>query len=126
MDNKPEVRDYLMTRRNRVTPEQVGLQVFGNRRVPGLRRNEVAALAGVSVEYYTRVERGNLQGVSDSVIDAISLALRMDDTERTRLHALSRQADSSPVRSPRRRQAVSAGGSEASHRWDADARFPLR
>lgn len=102
MENKPEVRDFLMTRRNRVTPEQVGLPAFGNRRVPGLRRNEVAALAGVSVEYYTRVERGNLQGVSESVLDAIALALRMDETERAHLHDLGRLANSSPVRSPRR------------------------
>ncbi|MDF2509235.1 MAG: putative DNA-binding protein [Microbacterium sp.] len=102
MENRPEVRDFLMSRRNRVTPEQVGLPAFGNRRVPGLRRNEAAALAGVSVEYYTRVERGNLQGVSDSVLDAIALALRMDETERAHLHDLGRLANASPVRAPRR------------------------
>jgi transcriptional regulator with XRE-family HTH domain len=102
MENKPEVRDFLMSRRSRVTPEQVGLPAFGNRRVPGLRRNEAAALAGVSVEYYTRVERGNLQGVSDSVLDAIASALRMDETERAHLHDLGRLANASPVRAHRR------------------------
>ena len=102
MENKPEVRDFLMSRRSRVTPEQVGLPAFGNRRVPGLRRNEAAALAGVSVEYYTRVERGNLQGVSDSVLDAIASALRMDETERAHLHDLGRLANASPVRAQRR------------------------
>ena len=102
MENKPEVRDFLTSRRGRVSPEQVGLPSFGNRRVPGLRRNEAAALAGVSVEYYTRVERGNLQGVSDSVLDAIASALLMDDTERMHLHDLARLSNASPVRSQRR------------------------
>ncbi|WP_314454762.1 helix-turn-helix transcriptional regulator [uncultured Microbacterium sp.] len=102
MENKPEVRDFLMSRRSRVTPEQVGLPAFGNRRVAGLRRNEVAALAGVSVEYYTRVERGNLQGVSNSVLDAIASALRMNETERAHLHDLGRLANTSPVKAPRR------------------------
>ena len=82
MDNRPEVRDFLKSRRDKVTPEQAGLPVYGTRRVSGLRRHEVAALAGVSVEYYTRLERGNLQGASDSVLEAIAQALRLDDAER--------------------------------------------
>lgn len=102
MENRPEVRDFLMSRRSKVTPEQAGLPSFGQRRVAGLRRNEAAALAGVSVEYYTRVERGNLQGVSESVLDAIANALRMDETERTHLHDLARASNASPVRSKRR------------------------
>lgn len=102
MENSSEVRDFLMSRRSRVAPEDVGLPVSGNRRVAGLRRSEAATLAGVSVEYYTRVERGNLHGVSDSVIDAIASALRMDDTERTHLHSLARAANGSPVRAKRR------------------------
>jgi transcriptional regulator with XRE-family HTH domain len=101
MVNQPEVRDFLMSRREKVTPEQVGLTSHGNRRVKGLRRNEVAAIAGVSVEYYTRLERGNLQGVSDSVLESVSLALRMDETERSHLYDLARAANSSPVRSRR-------------------------
>jgi len=102
MENKPEVRDFLMSRRSRVTPEQAGLHAFGNRRVSGLRRSEVAALAGVSVEYYTRVERGNLRGVSDAVLDAIAMALQMDETERAHLHDLARAVNASPVRARRR------------------------
>jgi transcriptional regulator with XRE-family HTH domain len=102
MGNSSEVRDFLISRRSRVAPEDVGLPATSNRRVPGLRRSEAAALAGVSIEYYTRVERGNLQGVSDSVLDAIASALRMGDTERTHLHTLARAANASPTRVKRR------------------------
>lgn len=103
MKNSPEVRDFLMSRRGRVTPEDVGLPPSDNRRrVAGLRRSEAATLAGVSVEYYTRVERGNLHGVSDSVIDAIASALRMDETERTHLHTLARAVNGVPLRAERR------------------------
>ena len=70
MDNRDEVRAFLRSRRAKVTPEQAGLAHYGrNRRVPGLRRSEVADLAGVSVEYYSQLERGNLPGVSESVLD---------------------------------------------------------
>ena len=78
------------------------MPVYGHRRVPGLRRSEVAMLAGVSVEYYTRLERGNLGGVSDSVLDALAQALRLDDTEREHLYALARAANASPARARRR------------------------
>src|SRR3954466_4437294 len=97
-----EVRDFLTTRRAKVRPEQVGLPAGGNRRVPGLRRTEVAMLAGVSVEYYARLERGNLSGVSDSVLDAISRALELDDAERDHLLHLARAANASPARRQRR------------------------
>jgi transcriptional regulator with XRE-family HTH domain len=70
--------------------------VYGQRRVPGLRRAEVSTLAGVSIEYYTRLERGNLKGVSDSVLDALARALRLDDTERMYLHDLARAAGPAP------------------------------
>jgi len=77
MDNRSEVRDFLTSRRARVTPEQAGLPSFGGqRRVKGLRREEVATLAGVSVEYYNRMERGNLSGVSEVVLDAVAGALQ--------------------------------------------------
>ncbi len=92
MDNHGEVRSFLTSRRAKVTPEQAGVASHGNRRVAGLRRGEVAALAGVSVEYYTRLERGNLAGVSESVLDALSRALRLDETERAHLAALARAA----------------------------------
>ncbi len=79
MPQNSEVRDFLTSRRGRIGPEQAGLPAYGgNRRVIGLRREEVAMLAGVSVDYYTRLERGNLAGVSDSVLDAIARALQLD------------------------------------------------
>jgi transcriptional regulator with XRE-family HTH domain len=102
MDNRAEVSAFLKSRRGRITPEQAGLPVYGHRRVPGLRRGEVAMLAGVSVEYYTRMERGDLSGVSDSVLDAVAQALRLDDTERDHLHALARAASATPARVRRR------------------------
>ncbi|MGW4380463.1 helix-turn-helix transcriptional regulator [Kitasatospora sp. NPDC004531] len=94
MDNREEAAAFLRSRRDRITPEQAGLPVHGLRRVAGLRRGEVAMLAGVSVEYYTRLERGNLKGVSESVLDAVALALRLDDTERMHLYDLARAAGS--------------------------------
>ncbi|MEU1804752.1 helix-turn-helix transcriptional regulator [Streptomyces sp. NPDC019937] len=102
MDNRAEVSAFLKSRRGRITPEQAGLPVYGHRRVPGLRRGEVAMLAGVSVEYYTRLERGDLSGVSDSVLDALAQALRLDDTERDHLYALARAASTTPARVRRR------------------------
>ena len=106
MDNRAEIRDFLKSRRDRVTPEQAGLPVYGSRRVAGLRRGEVAQLAGVSVEYYTRLERGNLGGVSDGVLDALAQALRLDETERTHLYDLARAANTTPARARRRPAAV--------------------
>jgi transcriptional regulator with XRE-family HTH domain len=102
MDNRAEISAFLKSRRDKITPEQAGLPVYGQRRVPGLRRNEVATLAGVSVEYYTRLERGNLSGVSDSVLEALAQALRLDDTERTHLYDLARAANTAPARVRRR------------------------
>lgn len=103
MDTESEIRDFLTSRRARIRPEQVELPGGPGRRVPGLRRNEVALLAGVSVEYYTRLERGRLGGVSDTVLDAIADALLLDDAERSHLADLARAANESPVRSRRRR-----------------------
>ncbi len=96
------MREFLTTRRANVTPEQAGLPTYGDkRRVPGLRREEVALLAGVSADYYIRLERGNLAGVSEQVLDALARALRLDDAERSHLHDLVR-ASAGPVRGPRR------------------------
>ena len=103
MDNRSEVRAFLTSRRAKVSPEQAGIPAYGSRRVAGLRRGEVAALAGVSVEYYTRLERGNLAGASDSVLDALANALQLDDTETAHLHHLARAAGPRPVRSRARR-----------------------
>jgi len=93
-----------MSRRARVTPEAVGLPAGGNRRVTGLRRSEAAALAGVSVEYYSKLERGAIGGASASVLESVSRALRLDDVERAHLFDLAHAADGIPVSGrPRRR-----------------------
>jgi transcriptional regulator with XRE-family HTH domain len=98
-----EIAEFLTSRRANVTPEQAGLPSYGRRRVPGLRREEVASLAGVSVEYYKRLERGNLSGVSDLVLEALARALQLDDAERAHLFDLARAAG--PL-TPRRRRPV--------------------
>jgi len=96
MDNRTEVRDFLTSRRARITPERAGLPLYGtNRRVAGLRREEVALLAGVSTDYYTRLERGNLTGVSESVLEALASALQLDESERTHLLDLAGAANAS-------------------------------
>src|SRR3954451_9881598 len=101
MTAKDDLRNFLATRRAKLTPQQAGLPVYGaNRRVTGLRREEVALLAGISVEYYTRLERGNVGGVSDSVLDGVAHALQLDDAERDHLHRLVRTA---ATRRPSRR-----------------------
>ncbi|MDP4510203.1 helix-turn-helix transcriptional regulator [Nonomuraea turcica] len=93
MDHRAEVREFLSSRRARITPDQAGLPAYGgNRRVKGLRREEVAMLAGVSIDYYVRMERGNLSGASDSVLDALARALQLDEAEREHLFALARAA----------------------------------
>lgn len=93
VDHRSEVRDFLTSRRARLAPEEAGLPAFGGlRRVQGLRREEVATLAGVSVDYYNRMERGNLSGVSESVLDALASALRLDEAERVHLADLARAA----------------------------------
>lgn len=103
--HRGEVREFLSSRRGRLTPDRAGLPTYGgNRRVPGLRREEVALLAGVSVDYYTRLERGDLSGASDGVLDALARALQLDDAETAHLFDLSRTANSSPAaRAPRKR-----------------------
>jgi len=104
-DVRAQIREFLSTRRARITPEQAGLPVYGGdrRRVTGLRREEVALLAGISSEYYTRLERGNATGVSDSVIEGISHALQLDEAERAHLLHLIHTA--ATTRPPRRRPA---------------------
>jgi transcriptional regulator with XRE-family HTH domain len=102
MDSRSEIRTFLTSRRARITPEQAGLPTYGGkRRVPGLRREEVALLAGVSVDYYTRLERGNAQGASESVLEAVARALQLDEAERAHLFDLARAANTTP-RAPRR------------------------
>ncbi|WP_432194261.1 helix-turn-helix transcriptional regulator [Streptomyces sp. bgisy027] len=112
MDHSPDragirtdIRDFLATRRAKLTPEQVRLPTSGRRRVPGLRREEVAVLAGVSTEWYTRMERGHIGSVSDDVIHAVAQALHLDEDERTYLFDLAR-ATRPATRAPRRRKDV--------------------
>ncbi|MGW1411394.1 helix-turn-helix transcriptional regulator [Streptomyces sp. NPDC002403] len=85
-----DLGDFLRSRRARIQPEEVGLQAYGRRRVPGLRREEVAQLAGVSVDYYIRLEQGRGPSVSDTVLDAIARVLRLDETEHTYLRTVAR------------------------------------
>ncbi|MGW6004544.1 helix-turn-helix transcriptional regulator [Oerskovia enterophila] len=106
MDLKAETRDFLTTRRARITPDRAGLPAYGtNRRVPGLRREEVAMLAGVSVDYYTRLERGSLGGVSEEVLEALAQALQLDEAEHRHLFDLARAANASGAARSRARRA---------------------
>jgi transcriptional regulator with XRE-family HTH domain len=106
MDHRAETQAFLTSRRARLSPRGAGFPAHGVRRVSGLRRGEVAVLAGVSVEYYTRLERGNLHGVSDSVLDAVARALQLDDTERTHLYDLARAATVPAATAKARRRAT--------------------
>ncbi|MEZ2392091.1 helix-turn-helix transcriptional regulator [bacterium RCC_150] len=91
MESRNEIREFLTTRRARITPAQAGLPVYGEtRRVPGLRRDEVAQLAAISVDYYIRLERGNVKGVSESVLEAVARALQLDGAERSHWLRLAR------------------------------------
>ncbi|MFC5824050.1 helix-turn-helix transcriptional regulator [Nonomuraea insulae] len=104
MDNRSEVREFLTSRRAKITPQQAGLAASGHRRVKGLRREEVAMLAGVSAEYYARMERGNLSGASEAVLDSLARALQLDDSERAHLMDLARTAGT--TRRPARRRSA--------------------
>jgi transcriptional regulator with XRE-family HTH domain len=102
MDNRAQVREFLASRRARITPGQAGLPAYGgNRRVKGLRREEVALLAGVSIDYYIRMERGDLAGASEAVLDGVANALQLDEAEREHLRALARSARPTATRRPR-------------------------
>lgn len=97
MTHSDDVRKFLTSRRARLTPEEAGLPAYGgNRRVAGLRREEVAMLAGMSIDYYIRLERGNLSGASDSVLEALARALQLDDAEAAHLFDLARAATAAP------------------------------
>jgi transcriptional regulator with XRE-family HTH domain len=110
MDSAHEMREFLVSRRARLTPEQAGLPNFGGRRrVAGLRREEVALIAGISVEYYTRLERGNATGMSESVLDGVSRALQLDEAEHAHLHNLARASSTASKPSSGRARAVTPG-----------------
>jgi transcriptional regulator with XRE-family HTH domain len=120
-DLRHEVREFLTTRRARITPDQVGLPSSSSRRVPGLRRSEVASLAGLSVEYYARLERGQIAGASAGVLDALARALQLDETERAHLLDLARAADGIPTSGRARRRTTTKGASRPSLRWAMEA-----
>ena len=101
MDHNSDIAEFLTTRRAKITPEQAGLPTYGRRRVKGLRREEVASLAGVSVEYYKRLERGNVAGVSELVLEGLARALQLDDAERAHLFDLARAANPAIPKRPR-------------------------
>ena len=106
MENNNDVREFLMSRRSRITPAQAGLPAYGGtRRVAGLKREEVAMLTGVSTEYYARLERGNLRGVSESVLESLAGALHLDEAERAHLLDLARAATPAPASRTRRARA---------------------
>jgi transcriptional regulator with XRE-family HTH domain len=90
--------DFLRSRRDRLKPEDVDISSYGARRVPGLRREELAQLAGVSVTYYSRLEQGQSHQASPSVIDSLADALQLSDDERVYLHTLARPAKAKPRR----------------------------
>jgi transcriptional regulator with XRE-family HTH domain len=116
-DNRADIRDFLASRRAKLQPEQVGLPAGNRRRVPGLRREEVAILAGVSPEWYSRLEKGNISGVSDDVLLAVSRALQLSDEECQYLFELARAAR--PMRrAPSRRKEV---GVAAPVQWLLDS-----
>lgn len=119
MDNRADVREFLTSRRAKVSPEELGLPTGSNRRVAGLRRSEVATLAGVSVEYYTRLERGAISGASPEVLDSIARALKLDDAERAHLFDLAHAA--SPVARPPKRRNAKTWSPHTSLQWILDA-----
>ncbi|MER6374736.1 helix-turn-helix transcriptional regulator [Streptomyces mirabilis] len=101
--NRADIRDFLVSRRAKITPEQAGLPAGTRRRVPGLRREEVAVLAGVSTEWYTRLEKGHISGVSEDVLAAVAQALHLDEDERTYLFDLAKAARPTRGTAPRRK-----------------------
>src|SRR5947208_1905207 len=120
VDSRAEVREFLLSRRAKISPQQAGLPEVGNRRVPGLRRGEVAALAGVSIEYYAKLERGAIAGASASVLDALARALQLDDAERGHLFNLAQAADGTLAGMRPRRRAGRAWTAPPSLQWVLD------
>ncbi len=121
MDNRADVREFLMSRRAKISPDTAGVIGGTNRRVPGLRRSEVAMLAGVSVEYYAKLERGAIAGASASVLEAVATALQLDDTERAHLFDLARAADGVPSSGRARRRTARSSAPRQSLQWALSA-----
>ncbi|MEU3493031.1 helix-turn-helix transcriptional regulator [Kitasatospora cineracea] len=121
MDNSQEVREFLTSRRAKISPERAGMPAGPRRRVPGLRRSEVAALADLSVEYYAKLERGNLAGASPAVLEALARALQLDDAERAHLLHLAQAADGSDALARPRRRATRQWTAHPALQWMLDA-----
>ena len=121
MDNRAEVRDFLLSRRAKLSPGEVGLPDAGRRRVPGLRRSEVASLAGMSVEYYSKIERGGFAGVSPSILQAIARALRLDAAERAHMLHLAEGAEGTGVLLRPRRNSTRRWTPRPSLQWVLDS-----
>ncbi|GAA1088522.1 helix-turn-helix transcriptional regulator [Streptomyces javensis] len=121
MDHREEAREFLTSRRAKITPEQAGLPAGSRRRVPGLRRSEVAALADMSVEYYAKLERGSLAGASPAVLEAVARALQLDDAERAHLLHLAQAADGSDALTRPRRRTTRQWTLHRSLQWTLDA-----
>ena len=121
MGNRHEVREFLMSRRAKVTPAAAGIPTTGTRRVAGLRRAEVAILAGMSVEYYAKLERGAIGGASAAVLDAVARALQLDDTEYAHLLDLARAADGVPASGRARRRSTTQRVARPALQWALDA-----
>ena len=125
--NNSEVREFLKSRRARITPEMAGLPIYGGlRRVPGLRREELAAVSGMSIDYYNRLERGNLTGVSDSILDSLARALKLDDAERTYLFDLARAANLAAPAAPARAAEAQPQHPAPARRHDRESRPSYR
>jgi transcriptional regulator with XRE-family HTH domain len=121
--NNPDVKEFLKSRRARLTPEMAGVQTYGGiRRVPGLRREELAMISGMSVDYYNRLERGDLSGVSDSILESLARSLKLDDAERAYLFDLAKAANASPPR--RRRRATQEVRPSVQHLLDGMTAIP--
>ncbi|MGW7689861.1 helix-turn-helix transcriptional regulator [Streptomyces asiaticus] len=121
MDHREEAREFLTSRRAKISPEQAGLPAGSRRRVPGLRRSEVAALADMSVEYYAKLERGSLAGASPTVLEAVARALHLDDAERAHLLHLAQAADGSDALTRPRRRTARQSTLHRSLQWTLDA-----
>ena len=129
VDRKDDIREFLISRRAKVSPEQAGIPSYGElRRVPGLRREEVAQLAGVSTDYYTRLERGSIRGVSDAVLEAVAAALQLDEAERAHLMDLARTANAAvaPGTAPAAAAAGPPRGAAPAGRHDRSGRHWCR
>ena len=124
MDEDNRLGEFLRARRELVRPEEVGLPDLGRRRVPGLRREELAMLSGVSVDYYVRLEQGRDRHPSEQVLEALARVLKLDDASAAHLHELARPAPRRR-RSPVRRERVSASVLRLLERWSETPAFVL-